>query len=357
MLIVAPGLIDSSGGLAANPELLNETLSGLELSGFADFLSGSEWLPGFAPAANLEVLLCALLQVGHPQGVDPPIGPALYIDEFGREPPPICFAAEPVFLEAGLRDVSLHRAAALALDESEANALLEALAEHFHEDGWEFCRGSSGRWYVFGASDLKVTTHAPMVAPGQRLEDLLPKGPDAPLLHRFLNEAQMLLHNHPVNDGRAATGQRPVNGIWIWGGGPLAGQHLSAWSTVISDLPLATALARHGGAKSQSLPEPTASLNIEVTAGRVLVVDDRAIDLLSDGDLARWRDWLAIFERSILRPAMRALRDRSVEQILLDCGGGRVLSRRTGPTWSWRWGWGRRQRRRRLADFLKGHAP
>lgn len=351
MLVVAPGLVDTSGALAASADVLDEILSGLELPGCEDFINSAEVLPAAAPTADFESGLFALLGVAQGHGVDPPVGSALYFDEFGQVPPSTCFAAEPVFLEAGLRDVSLHRAATLALDEADADSFLESLEEHFREDGWGFCRGPSGRWYALGAEHLQVTTHSPMVAPNQRLEDLLPKGSGAPQLHQFLNEAQMLLHNHPVNRRRAACGQRPVNGIWLWGGGPLAEQYPCDWSAVISDLPLAEALARRGGAQSLSLPKSAGNLNIEQPKGRLLVIDDRALHLLSSGDLSRWREWLEIFDRSILGPAMRALRHKSIEQVVLDYGGDRLLCRRRS---SWSWSWRRQRGKQRIANFLKG---
>ena len=34
-----------------------------------------------------------------------------------------------------------------------------------------------------------------------------------------LNELQMLLHDHPVNQAREARGELPVNSLWLWGGG------------------------------------------------------------------------------------------------------------------------------------------
>ena len=36
-----------------------------------------------------------------------------------------------------------------------------------------------------------------------------------------MNEAQMILHTHPVNAEREARGMPAVNSVWLWGGGTL----------------------------------------------------------------------------------------------------------------------------------------
>ena len=38
--------------------------------------------------------------------------------------------------------------------------------------------------------------------------------------YRLLNEIQMYLYQHPVNQRRQAQGMLPINSLWCWGGGP-----------------------------------------------------------------------------------------------------------------------------------------
>ncbi len=49
----------------------------------------------------------------------------------------------------------------------------------------------------------------------------LPRGDDALAWHRVMNEAQMIMHAHPVTAAREARGAPPANSIWLWGGGTL----------------------------------------------------------------------------------------------------------------------------------------
>lgn len=50
------------------------------------------------------------------------------------------------------------------------------------------------------------------------LDDHLPQGPRGAEWRRWLTEAQMLLHEHPLNVEREARGLRPLNALWLAGG-------------------------------------------------------------------------------------------------------------------------------------------
>ncbi|MCZ7655242.1 MAG: hypothetical protein M5R42_14705 [Rhodocyclaceae bacterium] len=52
---------------------------------------------------------------------------------------------------------------------------------------------------------------------GRTIEPFLPQGDDAREWRRFINEAQVLLHNHPINMAREAEGRPTVNSLWPWG--------------------------------------------------------------------------------------------------------------------------------------------
>jgi len=53
---------------------------------------------------------------------------------------------------------------------------------------------------------------------GRPLDEHLPQGPDGAVWRRWLTEAQMLLHEHPLNVEREARGLRPLNALWLAGG-------------------------------------------------------------------------------------------------------------------------------------------
>jgi len=51
------------------------------------------------------------------------------------------------------------------------------------------------------------------------VHDFMPAGRDGARIRSLMNEIQMLLHEHPVNQGRERARLLPVNGWWLWGFG------------------------------------------------------------------------------------------------------------------------------------------
>jgi hypothetical protein len=61
------------------------------------------------------------------------------------------------------------------------------------------------------------------VVAGHNVHDFMPAGRDGSRIRSLMNEIQMLLHEHPVNQRRERVGQLPVNGWWLWGFGEATG--------------------------------------------------------------------------------------------------------------------------------------
>ena len=70
----------------------------------------------------------------------------------------------------------------------------------------------------------------------------------------LLNEAQMVLHAHPVNEAREARGEPAVNSVWLWGAGRAPRSKRTRWQSVSADDPVALGLARVAGARHRALP-------------------------------------------------------------------------------------------------------
>jgi len=85
-------------------------------------------------------------------------------------------------------------------------------------------------------------------ARGARVDEKLPSGPDAMRFHALMNEAQMLLHEHPVNAEREARGEPALNSIWFWGGGVMAAAKARPFSAVVATI------ARPGPSRSLRNP-------------------------------------------------------------------------------------------------------
>ena len=97
-------------------------------------------------------------------------------------------------------------------------------------------------------------TTPPSAAREQTIEGNLPSGPDAMRFHALMNEAQMPLHEHPVNAEREARGEPALNSVWFWGGGVMAAAKEHPFSIVFGDDPLARGLALAAGIPARALP-------------------------------------------------------------------------------------------------------
>ena len=56
--------------------------------------------------------------------------------------------------------------------------------------------------------------------------------------HSILNEIQMVLHEHPVNEAREGRGEPPVNSVWLWGAGPMPGDVDAPFQSVSANDPI-----------------------------------------------------------------------------------------------------------------------
>jgi hypothetical protein len=102
-------------------------------------------------------------------------------------------------------------------------AMIAALRAHFSIDGLDFSvqRTASGEAACFMSlpADPEIQTHEIAAVAGRDIRAYLPKGKGALTWHGIVNEMQMLLSSHPVNQQREATGKLPLNSIWLYGGG------------------------------------------------------------------------------------------------------------------------------------------
>ncbi|MBN8463670.1 MAG: hypothetical protein J0M01_12800 [Dechloromonas sp.] len=211
--------------------------------------------------------------------------------------------ADPVHLRFHHERIILADAGAFDLADDEARGLVDSLNAEFADIG-RFHVASARRWYL----RLNVAVDHP-VAPisavaGRRVDGEL-SGSALPLA-RWLNEVQMFLHGHPVNERRQAAGQPAINSLWLWGGSTLPAAAARAFSAVFSDNPLAAGLARATATPLHAQPPGLAAVLAE-GGERPLVVLDQLLSrvLYEDGD--GWRrefvrlesDWFAPLKNTL----------------------------------------------------------
>lgn len=247
------------------------------------------------------------LQEAFGLGEAQPAAGALTMLGSGRDPGAACWArADPVHLRVMRDRLVLVPGQALAVAAEEARALCEALNGHFAPDA-AFEAVEPLRWCVRLSGDATYEADCPLDAAGRDVDLALPAVRGA--VHRLLNEAQMLLHDHAVNAAREARGEPPINSVWFWGAGRKPSGASGRWRTVSAAEPLALGLARACGALPAGLPASAhAWLERSPEEGRHLVVLDSLRAPLALGEAAQYREALSQLERDWFAPLVAALR-------------------------------------------------
>ena len=254
-----------------------------------------------------------------PKQRDWPVAPYTLLADGGTPERDFWLRADPVHLRLGRDTLTFADGAAFEVSRAEAEALVETLNRHFG-DAMLFYPLQPARWYVRlpGAPDMRTTP--PSAVREETIEGNLPSGPDAMRFHAVMNEAQMLLHEHPVNAGREARGEPALNSIWFWGGGVIDAGRARPFSTVFADDPLARGLALAAGIPAFALPKDAGSALAALgDEGRVLAVPDAPRE-------AQLRARSAALERDWFLPLLAALKSGRIGMLTLHlCGADSLL--------------------------------
>ncbi len=127
--------------------------------------------------------------------------------------------ATPLHAALGLSDLTAMDPVELLLSVDDSRALCEAADAHLHQDGVRVAFVDVDQWLVSCIQPIAVLTERPDWLVGEPLRPNLPRGKDARLVERWMNELQMLLFTHPVNIAREDRGLPPINVVWLWGFG------------------------------------------------------------------------------------------------------------------------------------------
>lgn len=221
---------------------------------------------------------------------------------------------DPVRLRLQERGLFVDDPRQLELSDAECTALAVSLAPTF---------AALGQLEVLAAGvwNLRLSGGAPafqaLAEAIGRSASPLPLIPDYAPWRHAINEAQMVLHDHPVNRAREAAGRPPVNSIWPWGGGTLPQSGDSPHDVIWSDDPVAQGIARLLQVDCVDLPTGY----VRTAARAPLAIFDALEQPARIGDALAWRDRLARFEADWLAPALGALREGRLDALRLIAPG------------------------------------
>ncbi|MDZ7805109.1 hypothetical protein [Thiohalophilus sp.] len=260
-----------------------------------------------------------------------------------------CLRADPVHLQADMTSAVLRGHQELRLDSDEAQQLVDSINQHLHQDGLQLVMGQPHHWYLSLPEAPGLQT-SPL--PSVLLQDInphLPRGDSAADWRRLMNEVQMLLYDHPVNQQREAEGRLTVNSLWLWGGGHRPDTASVHWQQVYTDDWLFDALARFHAVASEDLPESVETV-LQDCHGEVLLDIEDCLQPLRQQDPFAWVGAVEQFQNRWLQPLLEGLRKKRYQRLtLLPANGQRYqLTRHTLRRW-WR-------RRRPLTKWVSDGA-
>ena len=175
---------------------------------------------------------------------------------------------------------------------------------------------------------------------GLGVNQYLPQGAHRQQWHGWLNEMQMLLHTHPVNQQRLQAGKLPVNSVWLWGEGSLPTTASTNWDQVYGDGVLLEAMAQFTSTKCAPLTD------FDATHGSCLVVINGCDATVRDRDVFGWLACIEEIQNRYLSPLQLQLKQQANSAVTLIPANGYQyrLDKRRLPHW-----W---HRRRPLESFL-----
>lgn len=123
---------------------------------------------------------------------------------------------EPTHLRADRDRLLIAEAELLQINDSEAREIIASINQHFAgEIELRFYRDDL--WIMgcnFAFDDLQSYPIVDIV--GDNIDEFMPTGSARIMLHRLLNEVQMLLFTHPINQLRNEEGLLTINSLWLW---------------------------------------------------------------------------------------------------------------------------------------------
>lgn len=254
--------------------------------------------------------------------------------------------ADPVHLRFQQNQLILADSGSFAITLDEAQAIAGELNRHFPDLG-RFHVAAPERWYLQLHSAANLGEPGQFDVPplsavaGRRVDRQLPSTPQTAWLRQLLNEAQMVLHAHPANAAREASGRLPINSLWLWGAGALPPAMPRIFDELWSDNPLATGLGRAAGIPTHAVANDAATVLAGAAAdGHLLVVLDDLLGPVQYQDGDAYRAALLALEARWFAPLRKALVSGKLARLRLEAStayGALAWESRRADQWKlWR---------------------
>ena len=244
-----------------------------------------------------------------------PAGPCVRAAWSGERPAGTWACAAPVHLVAALDHLRLASPAPLPLGAEESRELVADLNQRLAGSG--FTLHADGRGWLCRCPDqLDCRAPPPDQAIGGNLRQLMPTGRDAARVIAWVNELQMVLHEHPLNARRESRGLPPVNSVWLWGFGAAGPVQGTAAEVLVTDDDWLAGLWRLHGADAADPSALVAVLAGEAATVRVGIAAAPGTGPVAQDPAAG----LEALERQVSVPLRRALQSGALTEVSMLAG-------------------------------------
>jgi hypothetical protein len=236
---------------------------------------------------------------------------------------------DPVHIQIDLDEAILLANDKLLLNEHEARQIIKDINLHFAQDGLrvEYC--APHEWCLKG--QLALTTSPLSEVMYKNINSYLPHGNDEHRWRQIINEIQMLLHGHTVNEQRLLQGKPTINSLWLWG----SGQYNSIakkFDLVCSDDKLATQTASLAGIAHKTLLMGMDSVSLANRNSLIILTGQ--MDMVRSKDVFGWFATLKKLDSQILAPIYEMLKKRQLKRIVLQSDTFEIILNQAGTNHS-----------------------
>lgn len=222
---------------------------------------------------------------------------------------------EAIHLQAGMHNAIAIPIPGNAENTQDISIIIRDLSDSFKVD-FDLTAVSQGL-YLLQLKAFDPPTHYPhpLSVLGKSINPFIEQSRQVLPWYRLLNEIQMFMHQHPVNEQRLRQGMLSINSLWAWGAGvpPVPPAPDSPLDNTITpdwycDDPV---LNRFAGSLGLTV-EPCASLAPIDDLDHALIVDLRLLQFLKAGLESRLDKLLLDIEDAVVAPVVKTLARRSL---------------------------------------------
>lgn len=258
-----------------------------------------------------------------------PLADCLYLDTPAQHH--VC--AQPVHFDASHDNASLLPGQCLQITQEEADALVASLNELWNPDAINVFASSTTDWQLSGQDAAALDCLPVSMLAFKSVAEAMPRSEKAASWRQLLTEAQMLLHDHPVNLSRQERGLRTINGLWFFGGASLDRPTQTISSTLYSVDRFTQGLANKCGISCNDLSVSQLIKELKEQADsqqHTVIVDTR----LQQAWLANDKDQFEKIGQALVQQLLQPLAElqaqlKQFDYVVDDCGGNQFRPQKT----------------------------